>query len=323
MEEPIEFINHQGRILRGIVHIPTNGHSGNRIGVNFLNPGIKYRVAPNRLNVKIARHLCDRGYYVLRFDPEGVGESEGELPSDVLVPDIWEDIQKGRFVKDTIKANEVFIEHYDLGNLIVGGNCGGAITALLASIEDHRIDGLCLIDIPVNLRLPDMQFADKVTTQGELLDFYFYEYLKRAFKIQNWYRFLTFQTDFRSMFKVIKKKLGLWLPWRQEGKLPNDIEEICKHNNLNIDFFKGFSKFVAGKKPVLFMLAGNDSGTEIFKHFFEDSFLNNIKKQYRDVPRFVNIHCVENANHVYTAIESQHELINCISNWMERRFTIP
>ena len=127
---------------------------------------------------------------------------------------IWEEIQKGRFVNDTIRANDVFIEKYDLDRIVVGGNCGGAISALIASIHDHRIDGLCLIDVPVNLRLPDMQFADKIADKGELLDFYFSEYLRRALKIENWYRFLTFKTDYLSMLKIIKKKLAGWLKSR-------------------------------------------------------------------------------------------------------------
>jgi pimeloyl-ACP methyl ester carboxylesterase len=322
LEEPVEFENQNGCRLRGIVHIPFNGNATVRIGFNLLNPGIKYRVAPNRLNVKIARYLCDMGYFVLRFDPEGVGDSEGELPSNVLVPDIWEDIQKGRFVSDTIKANDVFIEKYNLDRLIVAGNCGGAISALLASIDDYRIDGLCLIDVPVNLRLPDMQFADKVTAKGKLLDFYFYEYLRRALKIRNWYRFLTFQSDLRSILKVISKKLASWLPWQKEEQLLKNIGEICEKNNLNKLFFSGFSQFVVRNKPVLFILAGHDSGTEIFKYYFESGFLENFKKQHSVVHRYVNIHYVEEANHIYTAIASQHELINCISNWMKHRFSI-
>jgi uncharacterized protein len=322
VEEPVVFKNHKGCLLRGIVNIPSTDHSMRRIGFNLLNPGIKYRVAPNRLNVKIARHLCGMGYYVLRFDPEGVGDSEGELPSDVLVPDIWEDIQKGRFVSDTIRANDLFVEKYNLDHLIVGGNCGGAISALLASIEDRSIDALCLIDVPVNLRLPDMKFADKVTEKGELLNFYFSEYLKRTLKVENWYRFLTFKTDYRSMFKVIKKKLISRLPRRNEEELAKNVEEICEKNNLNINFFTGFSEFVVGKKPVLFILAGNDSGTEIFKHFFENGYLQNFNRQHSGAHRYVDIHYVEEANHVYTAIETQHELIARISSWMEHRFSI-
>ena len=55
----IFFKNRNGAKLSGIVHIPEQTlFRGKRIGINLLNPGIKYRVAPNRLNVKLARKLC-------------------------------------------------------------------------------------------------------------------------------------------------------------------------------------------------------------------------------------------------------------------------
>src|SRR4030042_6277377 len=118
MEEPVTFKNKNGQKLFGIVHIPEKSFNiEKKIGVNLLNPGIKYRVAPNRLNVKLARRLCQNGYYVLRFDPCGVGDSEGELPNNIQVPDIWEKIQTGLFLEETIEANDFFYHQYNLGKL--------------------------------------------------------------------------------------------------------------------------------------------------------------------------------------------------------------
>ena len=89
MEEAVTFENKKGEKIFGIVHIPDLTPFGEKkVGINLLDPGIKYRVAPNRLNIKLARRLCQNGYYVLRFDPAGIGDSEGELPQNVLVPDI-------------------------------------------------------------------------------------------------------------------------------------------------------------------------------------------------------------------------------------------
>src|SRR5512143_1047295 len=112
MEEPITFLNKNGKRLLGIVHIPEKSRSERKIGVNLLNPGIKYRVAPHRLNVKLARELCRKGYYVLRFDPEGIGDSEGKLPDNTPVAEIWGKIQTGFFTQDVITANDFFIEKY-------------------------------------------------------------------------------------------------------------------------------------------------------------------------------------------------------------------
>ena len=180
LEKPITFQNKNGKKLFGIVHVPDKDSPFNkRVGINLLNPGIKYRIAPNRLNVKLARRLCGQGYFVLRFDPEGIGDSEGELPEGILVPDIWEKIQTGLLVDDTITANDFFMQNYSIEKLTLIGNCGGAITALLTSKEDKRVSSLVLIDVPVNLRTAQQTFAHKVASKGQKADMLFHYSLEQ------------------------------------------------------------------------------------------------------------------------------------------------
>ena len=204
MEEPVTILNKNGKKLFGIIHIPDAKNAPpKRVGVNILNPGIKHRVAPHRLNVKLARRLCNQGYYVLRFDPEGIGDSEGELPDNLLTADIWEQIQKGLFITDVNAANDFFIEKCSLEHLLLIGNCGGAITALIASAKDNRVNGLALIDVPVNLRLAQQTFVDKVAPGSEKADWLFLEYLKRVIRPESWYRFITLQTDYKALYKTL------------------------------------------------------------------------------------------------------------------------
>jgi hypothetical protein len=319
MKEPITFENKDGNKLFGIVHIPKQSPLGEKkVGINLLNPGIKYRVAPNRLNVKLARKLCQNGYYVLRFDPCGIGDSEGELLEGVLVADIWEKIQTGLFVSDTIAANDFFIKNYEVNELILMGSCGGAITSLLTSAKDHRVDALCLIDIPVSLRTATMSFADKVAEGGEKVDLLFSEYIKNIFNLNSWYRFITLKTEFRALSKIFRMKFQKSVPFRREVKIPQNIEDLCREKKLNKLFFEAFEAFSERKKPILFALAGADSGTEIFKNYFQDTFLK-LKypnSNYKDV---FQVFEVENANHVYTLYEWQLALINRVCSWINEK----
>ncbi|MDY6894516.1 MAG: alpha/beta hydrolase, partial [Thermotogota bacterium] len=181
MEETIEFKNKKGESLFGIMHVPDDASfNAKKIGINLLNPGIKSRVAPNRLNVKIARRLCKEGFYVLRFDPSGIGDSAGEISSGKKV-EVWGKIQRGLFVDDTKTSNDFFVNNYGIKDLILIGNCGGAITAILTAAIDKRVGNLVLIDVPVILIGPDYSFADGIIKNTELVDKFFGLYLKKIF----------------------------------------------------------------------------------------------------------------------------------------------
>jgi pimeloyl-ACP methyl ester carboxylesterase len=311
MEKPITFLNKNGKKLFGIVHIPEQKFpQGKRIGINLLNPGIKYRVAPHRLNVKLARRLCNQGYYVLRFDPEGIGDSEGELPDNVLTADIWEKIQKGLFASDISAANDYFIEHYGIDNLILIGNCGGAISALLASERDERTAGLVLIDVPVNLRIASQSFAEKVVPGGVKSNWLFSEYIKRLFRFESWYRFFTLKTNYRALSKTLAMKVkSSLLP----TKTNQTRETLYKQFNLNKLFYTAFEKFEKSDKPILFALAGNDKGTEVFEKFFL-SIYSSIEEK-----KTIRIFKIKEANHIYTLKEWQESLISEIVWWLNQK----
>jgi len=314
MEEPITFENENGDKLFGIVHVPEKSMFGNkRVGINLLNPGIKYRVAPNRLNVKIARKLCEKGYYVLRFDPKGIGDSEGELPDNVLVADIWEKIEMGLLVEDTITANDVFVMNYKINELILAGNCGGAMTSLLTAEKDARVNGLVLIDIPIDLRTAKSTFADKAAVGGKKAEWLFFEYVKRIFRLESWIRFVSLQSDYRALWAVIKMKLKKTFSKFENNKTTfGSTEVLCEQHGLNRLFFRAFESFIKSHKPILFILAGNDKGTEIFQNYFEKIYL----KKNSFYNRFIKIHLIENANHIYTMYEWQQSLINQLLLWI-------
>ena len=312
MEEPITFTNKSGKKLFGILHTPEATVPGRtKVGVNLLNPGIKYRVAPHRMNVKLARRLCKQGYYVLRFDPEGIGDSEGELPDGLLTADIWEQIQKGLFIQDVKAANDFFIEKCSIEHLLLIGNCGGAISALVSSQEDSRVKGLALIDVPVNLRTAQQTFADKVAPGSEKADWLFIEYLKRIFRPESWYRFLTLKTDYRALLKtIVLKSKKVLIPSRQRNSR-HDIEQRCKKYNLNPLFYQSFEHFMNEQKPILFVIAGNDKGAPLFQQHFQSIYLNN-NSRYKNV----TIQGIDGANHIYTLYEWQDKLFNTIENWI-------
>lgn len=322
MEEIVTLFNNKQKKLFGIVHIPDQPLiNGKKIGINLLHPGVKYRVAPNRMNVKIARRLCQKGYYVFRFDSMGIGDSEGDLPDSILLQDIFEEIQKGLFVQDAIAANDFFCKNYKLDKLILMGNCGGAITSIFAANEDSRVDAICLIDVPINLRTSKMTFVDKVTEEGGRADWLLFEYFKRIVSLKAWYRFFTFKTEYRALWKLLKMKIKNLFPSNKKGKLPDNIQKLCDKFYLNKYFFEYFENFFQNKKKILFVVADNDPGTEAFMRYFKQGYLDDKYPNWRD-GNIVEISTINNANHAYTLIESQENLILRICDWLDSQMIL-
>ena len=132
--KPVTFLNRKGCKLFGILHIPPQPRKD--VGIIILSPGIKSRVAPHRLYVKMARRFCEMGFCVLRFDPEGIGDSEGEI-EERMSADFYGSVQVGRFVGDTIDAMDWMEKEHGISRFILAGLCGGAITGLLTGALDQ------------------------------------------------------------------------------------------------------------------------------------------------------------------------------------------
>lgn len=318
-EVPFSFNNKDNNILRGIVHIPqdTENTSTPRKGINIIVPGIKYRVAPNRLSVKLARYLCKNGWYVIRWDPSGIGESDGILDDKRREKEIFIDIQKGLFVDDTIAITQYFKEEYKLDEVIILGNCGGAVTALLSHNSTHA-KRLVLIDLPIVFSLSTHAFSKEALRGGGYSDKIFNKYLSKVLNLRSWSRFLTFQSNHKVIFGLLFKKFANLLPsWNisKNRQFHNDIPKHTGTNEvINRPLFENFNSFIYSGGKALFICAQNDKSTPLLEryflpYFYQEKLNINISKSIRKVT-------VPNANHIYTDIESQEVLLSKILNWL-------
>jgi uncharacterized protein len=307
MEQEISFLNEQGKKLYGIVHVPDGTvPESKRIGINLLNPGIKYRVAPNRLNVKLARTLCSKGYYVLRFDPAGIGDSEGELASGDLITNIWGRIQTGMFISDVKCSNRLFMEKYGLDKLFLIGNCGGAITALLSSGGFHQPDGLILIDIPITIDGDNKSssYAENISAGGAYSNKAFRGYVQNLTSMESWWRLLTLKSDFKAMAAALNSMVTKKV-LRRETK---DYE--IKH--LNHEAVNTLDSYLAKYKRVLFILAGNDANSSVLLNKFFPKYL----REYSRSSDQIRVRVVEHANHIYAWYPWQEQLFSLICDWL-------
>jgi hypothetical protein len=297
--EAVRFVKPNGRALYGMLH--TVEERRGDVGIIILSPGIKNRVAPHRLYVKMAKLFQKMGYEVFRFDPEGLGDSEGEI--DVaLAADLYRSIQTGRFIEDTVEAMNWMERERGVSRFILSGLCGGAITGLLAGADDHRVAGLLSLGIPVILDGSAVD-SSQFVTEGQL-ERLKKGYLKKLTDPKSWVRLLTFRSSFGMLFKSFFRK-----------KKPQDPGQPDNYNPL---FSKAFESFAAAGKKMLLLFSGADR----LYWEFQEKFLERhgaLAERYSDL---YAVHVTNEANHIYSFEEWQRDMLSVSRAWLTDNFPV-
>ncbi len=128
--------------LFGVLSAPatTGIESAHREGVLFLNSGSIYRVGPNRMFLRLARDWAARGYYVLRLDISGIGDSPprpGESENHVYTERANEDIAAAvAYLRNTAGCT----------NVSAVGLCSGAYNAFKSALYGSGIEHTILVN---------------------------------------------------------------------------------------------------------------------------------------------------------------------------------
>lgn len=303
----VVFRNRGGARLFGIVHHPDSGRP-NPVPVILLSPGVKSRVAPHRLYVKLARHLASVGFVVLRFDFAGLGDSEGVI-GEAVTADFYGTVQTGRYVDDTRAAMDWMAAEYGASRFILAGLCGGAITGLLAGAQDRRVDSLVGLGLPVLL---DSENVDptKYLTAGEL-EQWREGYFAKVFDIRSWLRLVTF----RSNYRVILKVLSGWLRRRTSSESVAPAASPAPADNFNPMVPRAF-RAMAATRHVLLVFGEADRLHSIYQERFAQPF----RSELSGFGDRVEVHVVENANHVFSLPEWEGEMRRHLDAWLRRRY---
>jgi pimeloyl-ACP methyl ester carboxylesterase len=301
---PVVFPNRQGLRLFGVLHLPqTTARS--ELGVILLSPGVKMRVGPERLYCVLTERLVQLGLPVLRFDFYGLGDSEGELGEEWL-KDVYNHIEVGRFVDDTIDSMEWMFREHGLRRFIMSGLCGGAITGLLAAQHDSRVAGLLALGITPVLASRSADPA-KYMTSGQAAAIR-RSYLAKALNPLAWLRLLTFRSDYRL----------LWRSLRRRGRAPVVVDSPApEDDNANPLFPPAFFSMVESRRPVLMVFGGSDR--LVFE--FEEKFVARHRARVAAAGVYCQVHTITQANHVLSFGTWQQEMLAVSTEWVQRWFS--
>jgi pimeloyl-ACP methyl ester carboxylesterase len=254
--------------------------------------------------------LNSMGYSVLRFDFFGLGDSEGELYEPMLA-DVYNHIEVGRYVDDTLSALAWLRQSQGFRTFILGGLCGGAITALLAAERDASVEALLSLGMTVTLASNAATPARYLTPLE--LDAAKKHYLRKLLNPKAWRSFLTFKSNYGVIWRVLLRQLT-----RRNAPPQQPATETLsppeQRGNANPLFPPALFAFLQRGGRALMLFSEKDRLQSEYELKFAIPFAERLRPY---VPQ-LHQHVVANANHVLSMHEWQQEMVDTSSKWLQQ-----
>jgi pimeloyl-ACP methyl ester carboxylesterase len=300
-DELMEIQGEDGLMRRGVVTFPDNPRRS-RVGMLLLPAGLKYRAGPHLFYVKLARALARKGYTTLRYDPLGIGESDGCLESGPT-KSLWQTVEQGRYVGDCLMAMDYMHRQLGLEQVVAGGICGGAVTAVLAAYQSKQeLSGVCSINIAVSKSIPVM--VTEPMMGRARIDHYFNAYMKKLASPAAWHRLLNLESNLHAIGRTIIAKAS-------RPFLKNVSERMLADPRINHLVVAAVDYLRKEKFSHLLLFSGNDNRWLEFEDLVIDScYQGNFANE------FSRVVVIDHANHELQLAVWQDQAIDTIGKWM-------
>jgi pimeloyl-ACP methyl ester carboxylesterase len=273
--------------------------------VVIISPGPTDRAGAHRLSIKLAERFARMGHPVLRFDARGAGESEADWSAGYdgkPILDVYKNVEEGVWVPDTHAAMRHLAEKAGVSRFVLGGVCGGAITALLAGGEHPSVDGIFMIGNPVTLSVESLTDISRLPEETLRKDAG--RYVRKVLHPSAWVRLITLQSDYKVLWAVLVSRVRRLAPNTQESERTKLLQAMSPA------FLRAFVSAVRNQKRLLFVYSANDHHWHEFKGYF-------LETRSEPERRAMEVACIQDANHNLTEERWQEELYERLLPWLK------
>jgi len=270
--------------LVGTIHDPPpGGVRAETPAVILLNAGMVHRVGPNRLYVKLARELAQRGHVVMRFDFSGFGDStvrQDHLPMAKCVVD---ETQEAMNHLQTTRGCRQFV---------LMGICSGATASLKTAACDPRVAGAVLI----NVRAGGDELKSYIKGRSAVRKYWNFAVNNRG----RWLAAIRERMHLQGVVNVVRAlRHDVRSAFRSEQRSFPEAERAAEE----------MSAAMSRGARLMVVCSEWDPGLDFMKIVLEENGLRNYGEET------LRVVTVPEADHTFTPMQKQRELMNLVLDW--------
>jgi pimeloyl-ACP methyl ester carboxylesterase len=250
--------------------------------VIFLTAGLIHRVGPNHMYADLCRQAADAGFYALRFDFSGIGDSEPRKDFLPFHKSCVLEVQEAMdFLSRTVKTEQ----------FVLVGLCSGANACYFSALEDRRVAGGILINT--------QSFQEE--GGDELLDYATGSALTRyLFSPQAWLKVLKGTARYGGKVRKLAKHLVATL--FQKNRLSEKARAAGQ----------GLFELAERDVDLLLLYSKGDRGLEYFNLLGRREIA-----RLQETGR-VQVEILNGTDHLFTPPETRQELFRISLEWLQR-----
>ena len=189
-EEPVVF-GRSHPLVGVLVHPPKERTDPKRPAIVMSNAGAVHRIGPHRFYVPMARRWAALGFWVLRLDLSGIGDSPAApgCPENLTYP------RDG--LADLTSAMDFLAEKAGVRTFVVFGHCSGGDLAYQTALRDPRVKGALMLN-PRTFCVNDLAMIESYKNARY--------YQRSALRAASWKKALRGDVDLRRAASLVLPK---------------------------------------------------------------------------------------------------------------------